>query len=420
VGGLNVLIVNQYALPSGSAGITRHGDLGAELVRRGHEVTVIASRFNYLTHTPTGSRGETANAVRFRWLRTGAYAKNDRRRIRSMLAFTLRASALGSRLPTRPDVVIGSSPQLLAGLAALVIARRWRAPFIFEVRDPWPSALVDLGALRQGSPTHRLLEGIERMLYKQAVRIITVMEHANRRVAEVGSDPRKCVYVPNATQLSHEAAEAPPALAKQLLLQTSNGRLNVIYAGAHGISNGLNEVVQALTMLRSQDASVYHHLAVTFVGDGSEKPALIELARQQGHDNVFFHDAIAKPAMLAALQLADFVLVHFAAAAFKGYGMSANKLFDAMAAGRPVLLASPLTDTPVDEVRCGFRYEPGSPDRVAGALAAAVRVTASERAAMGERGRKEAQARYDVKITGEQLENLLLEVVASEGRRAQG
>ena len=115
--------------------------------------------------------------------------------------------------------------------------------------------------------------------------------------------------------------------------------------------------------------------------------------------------------MLGALQLCDFVLVHFAAAEFKRYGMSANKLFDAMAVGRPVLLASSLTDTPVDGVGCGIRYEPGSPDRLASALLEAVRISPGQREAMGRRGRAEALSRYDVRVTARQLETVLRDVV---------
>jgi glycosyltransferase involved in cell wall biosynthesis len=293
-----------------------------------------------------------------------------------------------------------------------MIARRWRVPFIFEVRDPWPSALVDLGALRQGSMTHRMLETVERLLYQHAARIITVMEHADRRVSEVGVDARKCVYIPNAAPLSEVGGDVPADLARHLERQTANGRLNLVYAGAHGVSNGLHEVLEALTVLRTRDRTTYDRISVTFVGNGSEKASLQAHAESNGHDdNVFFHDALRKPEMLRVLQRADFVLVHFADAAFKHYGMSANKLFDAMAAGTPVLLASPLADTPVDEVRCGIRYEPGSRDSLAETLVAAVRTSVHDRDAMGMRGRAEAESRYDVKVTAQQLERLLREVV---------
>jgi glycosyltransferase involved in cell wall biosynthesis len=410
---LHVLIVNQYALPAGSAGITRHGDLARELASRGHRVSVIASRFNYLTRESARPHGaeDGPQQVVFHWLRTGTYEANDRRRVRSMIQFMLRAAAAGMTLRDKPDVVIGSSPQLLAGLSGLAVARRFRVPFVFEVRDPWPSALVDLGAIKERGMAHRLLELIERRLYRHANRVIAVMPHVDRRVAEVGEDPEKCVHIPNASAYPPLVGTVPPDLDAQLRSESENARTVIVYAGAHGVSNGLHEVIDALTLLRDTDHDVYDRIALFFVGDGPEKAPLERQAAADGHANVHFHDAVPKPQMMAALQRADFVLVHFARADFKRYGMSANKLFDAMAVGRPVLLASPLPDTAVDEVNCGIRYQPGSIPGLASALRTALRMEPGQRQAMGQRGQEEAASRYNLTVTGAQLEVLLLEVI---------
>ena len=107
--------------------------------------------------------------------------------------------------------MIASSPHLLVSLSGMAIARRFRVPFLFEVRDLWPSILVDLGAIRAGSIGHRLLETLERLSYRLADRIITVPPHADRRVAELGADATKCVHIPNATALDRSVEAPPPA-----------------------------------------------------------------------------------------------------------------------------------------------------------------------------------------------------------------
>jgi glycosyltransferase involved in cell wall biosynthesis len=408
---MHVLIVHQYALPAGAAGNTRHGDLGRELVQRGHRVTIIASRFNYLTRAPRESRKgrETIHGVNFHWLDTGSYAGNDWRRVRSMLGFMVRSAVEGLRIRPKPDVVIGSSPQLLAGLSALMIARRFRVPFILEVRDTWPSALVDLGALRAEGMANRGLLLVERLLYRTATAIIAVMPHVDRRVAEVGEDPAKCVHIPNASSVPPHLGPVPQELDIEFQRQAAAGRQIVIYAGAHGVSNGLHQVLDALTLLRDRDNDTYQRLAIFFVGDGPDKERLKRQVELQQLRCVYFHDPLPKASMLAAMSRSDYVLVHFARAEFKRYGMSANKLFDAMAVGRPVLLASPLTDTPVDLVRCGIRYEPGSIEALSEALSKAASTPSAEWLAMGERALAEATERYDLRVTGRQLEELLLE-----------
>ena len=407
---MRLLIVNQYGLPAGRPGITRHGDLGAALVEMGHEVTVLASRFNYLT------RAEDADApgverhagVEFRWLDTGSYRGNDSRRVSSMLRFTARATLAGLRMRPRPDVVLASSPHLLVGLAGAAIARRHRVPFLFEVRDLWPSALVDLGAVRRGGLTHRLLTAIERFSYRVADRIITVPPHADRRVAELGARAAKAVHIPNATSVASPVTPIPDSLTGTL--DRTGERCVLLYAGAQGISNGLGTLLEALDHLRHGDHATYDRLEVVLIGDGGEHDALVRRAQELELDHVSFHPPIEKSAVPAALARADLLLVSFADAPVYDYGLSPNKLFDYMAAARPVLLASRLRDTPLNEADAGRCFVPGSAESLVTELRALLGMTAAERLAMGERGRRLVEERYTIASTARQLDALLRDV----------
>jgi glycosyltransferase involved in cell wall biosynthesis len=407
---MRLLIVNQYGLPTGRPGITRHGDLGAELVKLGHDVTVLASRFNYLTRTSEGeARSERHSGVTFRWLDTGTYAANDSRRVRSMLDFTLRATWHGMRMP-RPDVVLASSPHLLTGLAGIAIARRHRVPLLFEVRDLWPSVLVDLGAVREGSLTHRALVGVERLCYSQAARIITVPPHADRRVAEVGGNPDRCIHLPNATTMNQvEAAALPGSLID--VFERIGERDVLLYAGAQGVANGLDVLLEAVDHIRASDRPTFDRLAVLLVGGGGEHDRLVEMAEARGLTNVHFHPPIDKAAIPSALKRADFCLVSVADSTVYQYGMSPNKLFDYLWAARPVLLSSRLTDTPVSEADAGRCFTPGSVDSLATELRALVATTQGERRAMGERGRRLVEERYTIAASGARLDALLHDVV---------
>src|SRR6186997_3420446 len=105
---MRILILNQYALPAGEAGITRHADIGAELVERGHEVTVIASDYDYFSRRSTNRAGDGADrkdGARFVWLETGGYVGNDRRRMSSMMRYATSATWAGLRARPIPDVV---------------------------------------------------------------------------------------------------------------------------------------------------------------------------------------------------------------------------------------------------------------------------------------------------------------------------
>lgn len=411
---MHLVIINQYGLPAGASGITRHGDLGAELVRQGHEVTVIASRFNYLTRgaeRSTDGGTTTHDGVRFVWLETGTYRGNDGQRLRSMVSYTIRATWAALRLRPRPDVVLASSPHLLVGPSGLLVARRFRVPFLFEVRDLWPSALVDLGALRAGSLVHRGLELLERLCYRAADRIVIVPPHADRRVRELGTDPAKCVVIPNAAALDRSAAAAVPMPASlEAAFDRVADRAVLVYAGAQGVSNGLGLLLEAMDLLREEDRSTYDRLAVVLIGDGGQHDELVAAAAARGHEHLTFHPPIAKAAIPAALERATLLLVSFADAAVYDFGLSPNKLFDYLAAGRPVLLASRLDDTPVAEADAGRTYDPGSARSLAEGIAALLAGSPDERAAMGARGQALVGERYTVEVTGRRLGQLLADV----------
>lgn len=141
---MNLWIFNHYAHPPDLPGGTRHFDLGRELVKRGHKVTIFASSFHHYLHKEVRLKPgeqwklEDIEGLRFVWIRTPPYQRNDNRRVQSMLVYALRAWRLGQKLGPvlgRPDVVIGSSPHPFASLAAYWVARHHQTPFVMEVRD---------------------------------------------------------------------------------------------------------------------------------------------------------------------------------------------------------------------------------------------------------------------------------------------
>jgi glycosyltransferase involved in cell wall biosynthesis len=411
---MRVLILNQYALPAGSAGITRHGDIGAELVRRGHEVTVIASDFDYLRRQPAHREEQsevTPDGVRFVWLRTGAYSGNDGGRVKSILRYTVRAAWSAMRLRPRPDVIIGSSPHPLAGLSAGVAARLLGVPWIYEARDIWPSALVELGALKRGGMTHRALELVERYSYRASARVVVVPPRGSLRLAELGFPEAKAIHIPNGADLSAIAGPLPPTLEKVLAGQ--RGRFVIAYTGAMGVPHDLESCLDGLALLAADDPEVANGLALVLVGDGVRRAGLMQRARELNLANVHFHDAIDKAAVRTAIARADACLLQVGSAAVHTkFGLSPNKLFDYFAAGKPVLISS-AHPTIVDEADAGFRFQPGDPQAFADVVKRLINTPAGERQAMGERGRELVRTEYTIKAVTDAYERLLFEVTGT-------
>src|SRR6185503_7588766 len=94
------------------------------------------------------------------------------------------------------DVLVASSPTLFSALAAWLIARVRGVPFVLEVRDLWPAAIVSLGLMRPG-PGVRALERLARFLYARAARVVVVTEAFAERLAADGVPRRKLEVIPN-------------------------------------------------------------------------------------------------------------------------------------------------------------------------------------------------------------------------------
>ncbi len=180
---VKILYVSQYFPPEMGAPAARADELSRHWARMGHEVTVLTgfpnhptgivppewrSRFRRLRHT------EMIDGVNV--ARTWLWPLPNRKaheRIRSYASFCISSALRGLNL-TKPDVVIGTSPQLLVALSAWWIARWKRVPFVFEVRDLWPESLAAVGAGGEGTPLHRTLGAIAGFLYRRAHRIVVV------------------------------------------------------------------------------------------------------------------------------------------------------------------------------------------------------------------------------------------------------
>ncbi|HEX6627536.1 MAG TPA: glycosyltransferase family 4 protein, partial [Gemmatimonadaceae bacterium] len=324
-------------LPSDGGG-TRHFELGRELVRRGWDVTVVASDYHpqrraYTRRADADNHGpidETVEGVRFRWLWAASYKSNDWRRAINWLTFH-RSIASMRDLPTRPDVVIGSSPQLFAATAARKLARRLRVPFVFEVRDLWPEGLLAAGGKK--GLAYVVMRRVSSGLYRDANRIMVLAAGVARYLTERGTDPARIFHVPNGVDVDL----VKPVRRAERPSSNGSGRKTLIYAGAHGPMNGLDIVIEAAAILAASDTPVRFVL----VGDGPLKNDLVAAVSSRRLENVEFVDPLPKKELAKMLAHADAGLMLLRDAAMFSYAVSPNKLFDYLSAGIPVICNVP-------------------------------------------------------------------------------
>lgn len=400
---MRIWIVNHYALPPGSSGgPTRHLGLSRELVRRGHEVTVITSAYDHYTrrdHRNVGSRTltELIDGVTYAWVPTPPYDAVARRGL-NMLVFALRAVRYGRRLgTTAPDVVIGSSPHLLTGLAAKRLARRFRVPFVFEVRDIWPASLVDLGPIGTTHPLIRVLVSLERHLYRTAAHVIVVPPRASEHVAVNGGTLSRISTLPNGFDLRNRPRPAPVARHR--------AHFSVVYAGTVGLANGLEVVVDAAAAIQRRGVG---DIRFRIVGAGPERGALADHIDATGVGSlVSLEEPVPSDTIPQLLAEADACLLVLRPSPVFRWGISPTKLFDYMAAARPVVSAVDAPDDASIDAGAGIRCAAGNAEALADTVLALRAMTPDERDAMGERGRAHVEAYYSFEALAARLEACL-------------
>ncbi|MGH9633236.1 MAG: glycosyltransferase family 4 protein [Candidatus Angelobacter sp.] len=407
---MKLWIINHYAIPPADGGNTRHYNLAAELNRRGHKVALIASSFDHWRRCDTkllprqSHKIEEVEGIPFLWLRTPAY-NGYARRLWNMAVFALRLwFGKGTEELERPDVIIGSSLTLFAAFAALRVARRLRVPFVLEIRDVWPQTLIDFGMSRW-NPVVQLFGWIERHLYYNADAIVSLLPGAIEHMRAHGAAYQSIVWLPNGVDLCQTPMPRP---------KTASGRFRVVFAGSHSSANPLEVLLGAAEMLQQRGRS---DVEFVLVGNGPTKAGLKVRAESLGLANVRFQDPVAKKDVYRVLAEADAVIALLKNLQLYRFGMSLNKLYDYMAAARPVLFSANVIDDPVAASGCGIVVEPENSQALADAIELLAGMSDEQRWAMGIRGRKFVEENHDFVKLGGKLEHLLLEVVGQAAKQ---
>lgn len=398
----SVWILNHYAQEPGGPGGTRHYSLTRAMRRYGWQASIIAASTEHGTGRERLRPGEALRLdmfddVPFLWLRTAAYSGNGTDRIRNMIGYT-RAALRHENIKnlTPPDVVVGSSVHPFAAWAGLRLARRYGVPFVFEVRDLWPQTLVDMGRLPENHPFTWIMRRLERHLYKQAAKIVVLLPDANRYIQPLGIAGDKIEWVPNGIELDI----FPPPHPRE-----PDDAFTLMYFGAHGAANGLDNILRAMDVLRGRQTA--KPIKLRIIGDGPLKPSLISMAKDMGLDSVSFEDPVPKRQIAGLAASADaFVFNLIDAPVFK-YGISSNKLFDFMACGRPVIFSCDASNNPVATANGGLTVPAGQPERLADAMASLAAMPQAQLQAFGAANRKHVEENYEVDRLGAKFANVL-------------
>jgi glycosyltransferase involved in cell wall biosynthesis len=384
---MHILYYHQhFSTPQGATG-TRSYEMARRLIRNNHKVTMICGS-SEIGHT--GLIGPFKNGMRKGFI-DGIdvvefqlpYSNKDSFLKRSITFFRFAYKSIVWALKQPYDLVFATSTPLTAGIPGIVATIIRRKPFVFEVRDLWPELPKKMGVIKNTWIIFAM-QVLEWLSYHSAKTCIGLSPGIVQGIQKQGIDDEQITMVPNGCDIQ--------SIGPIKKYDPNKQKFTAIFAGAHGIANGLDKVLDAASVLKKMKR---HDICIKFIGDGKLKQELQQRAIHEKLDNCVFHDPIPKTELIKELKQADIGLMILANVPAFYYGTSPNKFFDYISCGLPVVNNYPgwLADL-ITTHHCGCAVPPDNPDLLARALITLVDHPIRLKK-MGMNSRKLAETQFD-------------------------
>lgn len=329
---MKIVYLHQYFNTADAAGGVRSYEFARRLVRRGHEVHIVTSK----REERTGSRTWEVTDVEGIQVHVIEQPYNNamkaRQRVTAFLRFAILAAFRARSL--KGDVVFATSTPLTIAIPAIIATAGRRTPFVMEVRDLWPTVPIAMGYLR--NPLARFsAKSLERIAYWKASKVIALSQGMAEGVAAAGFDMDKIAVIPNVSDSNRFQAASVDGGAFYAEHPQLSNRPFVVYTGTFGHVNGLEYMVDLAREYQVLDPQ----LAFVAMGEGGRKEAVAAYAERTGvlNRNFFVLDPVPKKELPNVLS-ASVACSSWVVPIKELEANSANKLFDAFAAGRPILI----------------------------------------------------------------------------------
>lgn len=325
---MNIWIFNHHAQGPEIPGGTRHYDLARQLILHGHNVTIFAAGFHYtllretIEYNEKGYKIESKDDVKFVWVKTFPYEKNNIKRMINILSYAWKLNFLVPKLGIdKPDIIIGSTVHPFASLIASKFAKKYKVPFVFEIRDLWPQTFVDMGLWAKDSIKSKVFKYIEKITVNRSDKIIVLSPLTiDYLVIEYGYVENNILLLPNGI---NDNFIIP-------ISQKHGNKINITYLGGIDKVHGLEFLIDLAFKLKGED------IEFNVYGDGKERKNLENMVKEKELANVYFKGSVPKVRVPETLSEANLLFVSTSNVL---YG-SENKLYEYMATGKPIVVAT--------------------------------------------------------------------------------
>lgn len=391
---MNIILINHYAGSPEMGMEFRPYYLAKEWIKQGHQVTIISANYSHLrNHQPEIKKdleSKNIDGITYIWLKTPNYKNSGIQRILNMLTFILKLFIYRNKIRKRaiPNVVIASSTYPLDIYPAYCISKKSNASLIFELHDMWPLSPQLIGGYSKYHPFIWLIQRAENFACKNCQSYISLLGNTKQYLVEHGLNEDKFHYIPNGFSLDEKSLDGIPIPKEhEELFKRLKAESNIIigYAGGHAPSNALKSFVSA-----SAHFNPTRKISFVLVGNGSQKSELMQIAKENNQNNVYFLPPVSKTSIPLLLNYFDMLYAGGTSSILHKYGTSYNKITDYMLAEKPIIFAVDEPNCLVEKVGCGIQIPAEDEAELVKTINLLSEMTLEERTDMGIKGREYA------------------------------
>ncbi|WOE74805.1 glycosyltransferase family 4 protein [Alterisphingorhabdus coralli] len=330
---LKIVYLHQYFNTPEMQGGTRSYEFAKRLVAKGHKVDLITSDRSPESKGKSGWRTTDEDGITVHWYAV-PYSNEMGffERVKAFFAFAYASTRYAISIDA--DIVFATSTPLTIAIPGIL--KKWTAkvPLVFEVRDLWPELPIAVGALKNPilKFAARLLESLA---YKNSEAVVALSPGMRDGVLKTGYDPQRVCVIPNACDNESFIAEPDKIMAFRNARDWLGNNPLLLYAGTLGLINGVGYLVDVARHLQN----IAPNVRLLIVGEGQERRKIHEQAIAAGvlNNNLFIENYLPKNEMATLFGAADISASLFIDLP-EMRANSANKFFDTLAAGRPILI----------------------------------------------------------------------------------
>lgn len=407
---MNIWLINHYAVPPKYYPLARQTYFAKYLMAMGHTVTIFAassvhnSDVNLITDGRKW-REETVDGVHYVYIKCCDYQGNGLKRIYNICEFAWKLPGVCKQFP-KPDAIVATSMPPTSCAMGVRMGRKWGCKTVAEIADLWPESIVAYGIAGPHNPAILALRRLEKWIYKRADALVFTMEGAYDYITEQGWEkdiPRSKVhYINNGVDLEQFDYNKEHFQVEDTDLDDPD-TFKVVYAGSVRLANHVGLIVDAAKKVKDP------RIRFLIWGAGDEVEPLRRRVIDENITNVVIKGRADKTEIPYITSRADATIMHPASSRVLRFGVSYNKMFEALAAGRPIISPFSCKYNPATQRNAGVSCKDGDAADIAASVEKIASLPPEEYRALCVNARKGAED-YDFRVLTQKLLNVIGEI----------